>query len=470
MRRYFFAICLSFSFLTRLCQGGWTEPVYIDSHSFSPPPYNAIEVRHDSIFVIYDFLNFVRSIDGGDSWQDNFTLPDETGGFSDIGFKLTNDTLAAFYYSWQGIELLFSTDFGVSWQEPRIPGWEPSIGVPMSANYNSNRVSICMVDDIDYDNVHIFLKSSTDFGVTWMIADSIMSYHRPLEPFIYFFYDEPYILSTAFVGLSTSTIKLLFSVDDGEEWIFYDSLTADEANWEQRMDASPNGHMAFTYQEWFPQNDSMSQVYVCLSSDSGLTWSPPINLSFNEYNQYPSVAVSGDTVVAAWHGNLYPDSYDIGILVKRSYDFGETWEPSEIVAEHYSAYPEIKLESGKIHLIYTAGYDGLYYRRWEPETGVEKEIRQPSQFSLSQNHPNPFNAATTISYALPEPGEVVISIFNLLGQRVATIYEGSREAGEHKVVWDAAAFPSGIYFARLAVQPVWEAGERTENIKMVLLK
>ena len=60
--------------------------------------------------------------------------------------------------------------------------------------------------------------------------------------------------------------------------------------------------------------------------------------------------------------------------------------------------------------------------------------------------------------------KIAIYIYNLLGQRVAAIFEGTREAGEHTITWDATYFPSGVYFARL------EAGEHSENIKMVLLK
>ncbi|MEE9554028.1 MAG: T9SS type A sorting domain-containing protein [candidate division Zixibacteria bacterium] len=70
----------------------------------------------------------------------------------------------------------------------------------------------------------------------------------------------------------------------------------------------------------------------------------------------------------------------------------------------------------------------------------------------------------TYGYSLPEQGEVVIYIYNLLGQRIATLFEGTREAGEHSITWDAVDFPSGVYFARL------ETGEQSENIKMVLLK
>jgi len=88
----------------------------------------------------------------------------------------------------------------------------------------------------------------------------------------------------------------------------------------------------------------------------------------------------------------------------------------------------------------------------------------PNIFTLFQNYPNPFNATTTISYSLPDRSEISISIYNLLGQRVETLFEGVQNAGEQTLTWDASHFPSGIYFARL------ETVERTMNIKMVLLK
>lgn len=106
---------------------------------------------------------------------------------------------------------------------------------------------------------------------------------------------------------------------------------------------------------------------------------------------------------------------------------------------------------------------GRFY--YDQSAGIDDAPSAPPvRLSLSQNYPNPFNATTTISYSLPEPGEVVISIYNLLGQRVATVFQGKQEAGEHMLTCNATDFPSGVYFARLE-----EAG-RSDSIKMVLLK
>ncbi len=113
----------------------------------------------------------------------------------------------------------------------------------------------------------------------------------------------------------------------------------------------------------------------------------------------------------------------------------------------------------------TAGQNVLYHNMLNDPTGIAgSDNTFPESFGFSRCCPNPFNASTIISYSLPESGHITICIYNLLGQKVTTIFEGVQEAGEHAVTWDATDLPSGVYFARL------EAGEHSENIKMVLLK
>lgn len=101
-------------------------------------------------------------------------------------------------------------------------------------------------------------------------------------------------------------------------------------------------------------------------------------------------------------------------------------------------------------------------------TGIEgdenKDIIIPEDFLLYQNYPNPFNASTVIRYSLPIKSDVQLDIYNLLGQRVVTLFEGIQQAGEHSITWNATDLPSGVYFARL------ESGEHSETIKMVLVK
>jgi hypothetical protein len=97
-------------------------------------------------------------------------------------------------------------------------------------------------------------------------------------------------------------------------------------------------------------------------------------------------------------------------------------------------------------------------------TNISENPTPPSDFALSQNYPNPFNPVTIISYQLPMTNDVEISIYNLLGQRVATLVNNRQKAGYHQVEWDASGFASGVYYYRI------QAGDFNDMKKMMILK
>jgi hypothetical protein len=93
----------------------------------------------------------------------------------------------------------------------------------------------------------------------------------------------------------------------------------------------------------------------------------------------------------------------------------------------------------------------------------------PGQFQLHANHPNPFNAATTITYELAAARHVKLNIYNVLGQHVATLVNARQEAGRYTVVWDGkhdSGLPaaSGLYLTRMI------AGDQVFSRKMIMLK
>jgi methionine-rich copper-binding protein CopC len=104
-------------------------------------------------------------------------------------------------------------------------------------------------------------------------------------------------------------------------------------------------------------------------------------------------------------------------------------------------------------------------------TAVEDEQHQelPMHFELTQNWPNPFNATTLITYSLPTQSKVTLEVYNVLGQQVRLLQDGSLAAGNYTVSWDGCLTdgrpaPSGVYFYRLSS----EAASFVK--KMVLLK
>lgn len=99
-------------------------------------------------------------------------------------------------------------------------------------------------------------------------------------------------------------------------------------------------------------------------------------------------------------------------------------------------------------------------------TGIEDDINTglPTSFSLAQNYPNPFNPTTTIEFSLPTNGYIKLDIFNVLGQKVATLADGIYQAGVHSVEFNAIDHPSGVFFYRLTYP------KGVETKKMLLLK
>jgi hypothetical protein len=93
----------------------------------------------------------------------------------------------------------------------------------------------------------------------------------------------------------------------------------------------------------------------------------------------------------------------------------------------------------------------------------------PRDYSLNQNYPNPFNPLTVIHYDLPVDCNVRLEIFNVLGQKVATVVDGFQTAGFKSCAWDGIGtrgtrVSSGVYFYRLT------AGDFVQTKKMVLLR
>jgi photosystem II stability/assembly factor-like uncharacterized protein len=99
----------------------------------------------------------------------------------------------------------------------------------------------------------------------------------------------------------------------------------------------------------------------------------------------------------------------------------------------------------------------------------------PSSFTLSQNYPNPFNPSTTISYGLPTASQVRLSVFNVLGQNVATLHDGIQGPGTYTVNWNGRSstgqsIASGVYFYRIEARPLDGSGTFTSMKKMLMLK
>jgi hypothetical protein len=118
--------------------------------------------------------------------------------------------------------------------------------------------------------------------------------------------------------------------------------------------------------------------------------------------------------------------------------------------------------------------EGNILRVLEPDfstdvPGEADDLALRSLVMLGQNYPNPFNSSTTITFTVKRPMHINLSIYNILGQRVRTLLDEEKTAGNYRVRWDGKneqgqIVPSGIYFCRLT------AGKHSESKKILFLK
>jgi 1,4-alpha-glucan branching enzyme len=120
----------------------------------------------------------------------------------------------------------------------------------------------------------------------------------------------------------------------------------------------------------------------------------------------------------------------------------------------------IPLEPGEFKVFTTKQFE-------TPQLSVSNEVTDlntPSDFKLYNNYPNPFNPSTQIKFDVAKTGNVRLEVYDILGRKVATIFEGQKAAGTYEATFDASSLSSGIYFAR------YTADNTVQVQKMTLLK
>lgn len=129
--------------------------------------------------------------------------------------------------------------------------------------------------------------------------------------------------------------------------------------------------------------------------------------------------------------------------------------------KQYYSFTDKNINSGNYsYRLKQLDFNGAY----EYSKTVEVEVVEPNKYELVQNYPNPFNPSTTIEFTIPQASKVSLKVYNLLGQEVRTLVNGIKDAGTHKINFDAKELNSGMYIYKI------EAGSFTQVRKMTLLK
>ena len=268
-----------------------------------------------------------------------------------------------------------------------------------------------------------------------------------------------------------------FDVEDSGAYVFARS----ESGWEQTAKLTPSDSDLFDVGILASLSDDGQTALVGVSSGSayvftrsGSDWTEMAKLTPPNgavTDDFTPVSLSGDGQTAIIGTVIDDDDIDSGsaYVFKRS---GSGWteavklSPSDGGASDDFGFSVSLSDDGQTALvgaIYNDEKGSAYIYELSTATSTESEVT-PKQFALVSAYPNPFTKRTAIRFELPQPTEIRLDVYDVLGRRVAVLVEGWQAAGTHEAVFDAAALPSGVYLYRL------ESEGQQKNGRMLLVK
>ncbi len=387
--------------LTSLAQEGWIQQI-----SGTTEHFKSVHFVDSNTGWAVGWGGIFNTTDGGENWNVQYT-----GECYDV-FFIDNNT------GWvTNGAVLKTTNGGIDWIA------KPSLCVELGRVFFIDE-NIGWVIGLGGFNCNDIIQKSTDGGESW-------------------------------TELSVRTGSALWFIDSDVGWYVYYGTDFGEAG---VIYKTTNGGLTF-----IPQDTSYQLTDVCFTDDNnGWVTSRGGNILYTtnggeDWNEQ----VSGGA--ASVHFVDSNTGWAVGGTILHTTNGGEDW--------NQQVYG-ITLGLNSVHFIdsntgWAVGANGTILKTTNGGVSLveEEEIDEiPTDYSLSNNFPNPFNPSTKIRYSVPQTSNVMIKVFDILGKEIETLVNEEKPIGTYEITWSAGNLPSGIYFYRL------QAGSFVETKKMVLMK
>ncbi|MBE0570115.1 MAG: T9SS type A sorting domain-containing protein [Ignavibacteriaceae bacterium] len=369
-------------------------------------------INQDTGWAVYEPLGVFKSTDGGNNWVQKSSVSSRSIFFSDNNNGWAVGSSGSIIKSIDGGESWFSKSSGTSLKLN-------------SVHFFDNNLGVCA------GNSGIVLLTA-DGGENWITKSTGASANLNTVLFT----------NACTIWMAGSNGAIINSTDLGNTWTSYSGITE-----ENLFSAS----FINEYTGWFAGWNGTIIKYL-----SDIT---PVELvSFTANVQNNKVTLNWQTATELNNSgyqierNTVNDNWiNLGFVP----GYGNSSSPKlySFVDDNISAGTRFQYRLKQID------NDG----KFDYSNIVEVEIF-PSNFELFQNYPNPFNPSTTIGFSLPKASQIKINIYNMIGELVETLADGTFEQGYHNISFNAANIPSGTYIYRL------ESSEFVQIKKMVLIK
>ncbi len=288
------------------------------------------------------------------------------------------------------------------------------------------------------------------------------------------------------IGLATSADRIVWTRYPGNPVLNVGSL----GSWDERMISTASVYVDGSgYSMWYTGRGVREGSIGLATSPDGIHWTkhsenpllvPGPPGSWEQNSAEGAKVIKVDSVFHMFYDGHDPvlSAFQIGYATSRDGVHWTKYSGNPVLTRGSASEWDgqslglqgVLFRDNKFHLWYnglrvnsTYWQIGYATSDLEPLAAPSQGIR-PAEFHLSQNYPNPFNPSTTIGYGVPRRSAVLLTVFNVLGQDVATLVEGQQEAGYYNVKFDASGLSSGVYFYRLT------AGDYVAVKKFLLLR
>ncbi len=386
--------------------------------------YDCSMVSNYTVILVGSSGNVMRSTDGGVNW----TYP-STGNsvqYNSVWFYNTS-------YGWvcgnDGV-VCRSTDGGVNWTSYSVTQTAPALHEMQSIFFISQTVGWCVGV---FSSGYAPIFKTTDGGTTWVKKSQSLTTQQLNGVF---FSDASNGWAVGNAGV------ILHTTDGGETWATQQSGTSQNLN-EVFFTNSTYG--------WIVGDNGV----ILRTTDGGM----PVELVSFTAN------ITNGIVELNWNTATEVNNY--GFEVERKSENAD-WVTLGFVPgngncnseRYYSFTDKLHAHGEYIYRLRQIDTDGMY----EYSDEVSVHIVPEDYLIRAQNYPNPFNPVTTIEYYLPDAGLVDITVLNVLGGKVKTLFSGMKQAGRQEVIFRGDELSAGVYICRI------QSRQQISYIKMVLNK